>query len=307
MRNDKSGSSMTARQVVRFPIASPNFKRAQAAPRQTKSRKTSNGALPSSSPLTISTPTSSCPLPGLSAVPLQSSSACAAAVLPGSAPLQSSSHIMAPGSSAAGNSLDNAPSTDSAVGSLASSSGAKSQDQAESVAPLPWWLEASNSKAVAGKDSHDKIDSDADDFYGEEVTREPSAGPSNVKKETKEEAGAAKEAKNLYELSGEDDDERFEVRTMPDGSVRKCHKPKCVSERIAKRAFKTTVTSSPRSGVKSAAGSSKSSAKRNHQNLVDNDFSIELGKSTKEIETPVTRGYKTRRLLDFSPDHAREE
>ena len=105
--------------------------------------------------------------------------------------------------------------------------------------------------------------------------------------------------------------ERFhEKKKMPDGRERKMRKAIRPSLRVVKHvpqptAQATTVT--PSSDPKSVAGSRRSSRKRSHQELVDNNFTIEIKGTTREMKSPVTQSKKTPRLLSTSLPRARDE
>ena len=295
---------------------------------------TGNLATPSS--LTIST-TSAHPLPGILAVPLPSPSK-SAVVLPGSVPSHSPSHITAPGSSAADQSPCTTQFTDPVVRSPNSSSGAKCQDRAQSLLLQPKPAKSSKGKERASKNFDDEIDFNSDDLYGnndEETLPRRSAGPSislrefsGVKHDPKPatesaprtipESSFQSESKSTAQFSLSDDEDDAPVPYLPDsydrketihGKQRKFREPRPPSKRVVKHAREPTaqtIPSSPKSGSKSTAGSSTSSGKRNHQELVDNDFTTEIDGTTRQIKTPVTQSNKTRRLSDPLP-RAREE
>ena len=126
------------------------------------------------------------------------------------------------------------------------------------------------------------------------------------------------ESKSTAQFSLSDDEDDAPVPYLPDsydrketmhGKQRKIRVPRPPSKRVVKHARESSaqiIPSSPKSGSKSTAGSSTSSGKRNHQELVDNDFTTEIDGTTRQIKTPVTQSNKTRRLSDPLP-RAREE
>ena len=320
------------RSYTRFPIP---FSPARAAPHSSRHSKPVNlghektrpNGIIATSLLNISTPTSAGQLPGLFATPSQSASNCAT-VFPSSVLSQSSSQTTAPGSSAVAGSPHKIPCTDPAVGSSHSSSGhaaskLKCQDQVKSLISQPKSVKASKGKAVADKDSEDVIDFDSDDLYGisdEEAKPKTLVGPprslikfadeEKKEREEKEAREAAEEAEDEYEpFSDEDDEGRFdEMRTMPDGSERKWRNPKSRSKRALKHAPEPAVKTVPETAVKSAAQSApKSAAKRNHDELVNNDFSVKIGGTARQIKTPTTQSNKMPKLLSTPLPYAREE
>ena len=126
------------------------------------------------------------------------------------------------------------------------------------------------------------------------------------------------ESKSTAQFSLSDDEDGASDPYLPDsydrketmhGKQRKIRVPRRPSERFVKHAREPTaqtIPSNSRSGSKSTARSSPSSGKRNHQELVDNDFTTEINGTTQQIKPPVTQSIKTRRLSDPLP-RAREE